>query len=455
MKFRFNKHILKLFFIMAVPLALQNLISVSVNLIDNLMIGALGDTAIAAVNSANQFFFVYNLLVFGTVSGSGVFLAQFWGKRDLTGIRKTLGLCILIAMPLGILFGIAAFFAPGAIMHIFSRDLAVIELGIKYLKIVAFTYPLTAATLIAASLVKSVEKVKIPLVASVAAIGFNAVFNYLLIFGKFGFPKLGVEGAAYATLLARAVEFLIIYVLTLREVGFLREKLSDYFSFSGAFVKQFIKTSLPVILNEGLWSIGVSVYFIIYARTGNSPREGTAAVAAVNISSLAEKLSSVFAFGMANAVAVIIGKEIGIGRRKKAFFGAAQFCVLAFLSGLLFGAVMIAAAPAFISCFAVSPEAASHAKILITILGAALAIKNYNLIVIVGIFRGGGDTVFSCLLDVLGVWAVGIPCAFITGMVLKLPLPIVFASTLIEEIIKFVLGTIRIRNKKWLHDLVN
>lgn len=438
----------------AVPLALQNLVTTSVSLVDNLMIGSLGDTAIATVNLANQFFFIFNLMLFGMGSGAAVLMAQFWGKKDECGMRRVAGLTFILGLGVSLLFAVCSALFPETIMAIFSADKAVISLGAEYIRIIAVTFPLTAATLVLSYLLKSSEEVKIPLVASTFSIGINIVFNYFLIFGKFGFPKLGVAGAAYATALARFFECAFIYGISFIKIDFLKRHVRDYISFSKDLFKKFVTTSCPVILNETLWSLGVSMYFAVYSRIGITPEDGTSAVAAVNIASLAEKLSSVFVFGMCHAVSIIIGKEIGSGRMRRARYDAGQFSVLAPLCGVLFGAVMVALMNPFISLFKVSDAARVYAVHLIIILAVALPIKNYNLVNIVGVFRGGGDTVFSCLLDVLGVWGIGLPAALITGFVFKLPLEVVFSSTLTEEFVKSIVIFIRIKSGKWVHYLV-
>ncbi|MBO4898081.1 MAG: MATE family efflux transporter [Clostridia bacterium] len=451
----FNKITLRTFFAITLPLAAQNLITVLVNLVDNIMVGRLGDTAIATVNSANQFFFIYTLFVFGAVSGSGVLMAQFWGKKDMGGIRRTTGLCVWATLTAGLILGVFLFAFPETIMRIFSKDASVIEGGARYIKITAATYPLTALSLSVSATVKNVERVRLPLISSTAAIIINVLFNYLLIFGKFGFPALGVSGAAYATLLARAAECVLIIFLAVTQVDFITKNIKDYFDIPKDFIKKYFKISFPVMFNETLWSIGISLYVAVYARTGLTPEDGTAAVAAANISNIMERLCNVFAFGMAYAVSIIIGKEIGSGRVKRAVYDASQFSVISFLSGIIFGAVMAFAAPFYLRLFALSDAAYIYARNIIFMLSFSLAFRNFTLIAIVGIMRGGGDTLYACILDLGGVWLLGVPCVFIAGILLKLPLEFVFASSLIEEIVKFFLSIRRVKSRKWIHDLVN
>lgn len=452
--FKINKITFKTFMVIAIPLALQNLMMTAVNLVDNLMVGALGDTAIATVNLANQFFFIFSLMLFGMGSGSAVLLSQFWGKGDKSGMRRIAGLTFVLGLFIGLLFGIIAFIFPEFIMKIFSDDPAVITSGKVYIRIIAATYPLTAATTVISYFLKSTEEVKIPLWGSIFSITINILFNYLLIFGKFGFPELGIAGAAYATLLARIVECIYVYVAGFVNIEFLRQNLKDYISFSKELLSSFFKISCPVILNETLWSLGISLYFVIYSRIGATPEDGTAAVAAVNVASLAEKLASVFIFGMSHAVSIIIGKEIGSGRIKRARYSAAQFGFISILVGIIFGLFMVAIMPVFISLFAVSAQAEIYARNLIIIMALSLPVKNFTLVNIVGVLRGGGDTIFSCVLDVCGVWFLGIPSALIAGFVLKLPLEAVFAATLLDEVFKFVILYKRVKNGKWVHYLV-
>lgn len=452
---RFNKRTLKTFLFIAMPLALQNLITVCINMVDNVMVGTLGDSAIATVNLANQFFFIFSLMVFGLSSGAAVFMAQFWGKKDYSGIRHAAGINLIAGLAAGLIFGIAAFFIPDKIMMIFSRDPAVIQGGAVYIKILSVTYPLTAATAAVSYLLKSVENVKIPLVSSLLSVGINIVFNYFLIFGKFGFPELGVAGAAWATLLARIVECVLIFTFALINVPFLRQNIKDYIKIPRDILRRFIKTAAPVMLNETLWSMGVSVYSIIYARTGNTPEEGTIAVAAVNISALAERLASTFSFGMGHAVSIIIGKDIGARKKKKALFNASQFAFFAPASGIIFGLIMIFFMPSIINLFNLSPQAEVYARHLIILLGIALPIKTFNTVNIIGTFRGGGDTTFACLLDVVSIWCLGIPTVAVAGLVLRLPLELVVATTFLEETVKCIIIITRLRNQKWLHDLVN
>lgn len=454
-KFRFNKITIKYFLTIAIPLALQNLVTTAVSLADNVMVGSLGDSAIASVNQANQYFFVYSLILFGICSGSSVFIAQYWGKRDYKNIRHIAGLGTLIGLAVGLLFAVAGTFMPDSIMKILSTDSSVIEEGSSYLRILAPSFPLTAVALTASFLLKSIENVKLPLFASVAAIFVNIFFNWVLIYGNLGAPALGISGAAYATFIARIVEFLIIIYGVFTSADFLRRGLWDYIRIPKEIISSFISISSPVILNESIWGLGTSLYTVIYARTGSSPEEGTAALAAIHITLLAEKLASVFTFGMGYAVSIIVGKEIGSKRSRRAEFSAYQFSYLAPIVGACFATVLVAVSPFFLKLFNISYEVARTAGIMIIILAIVMPIKSYNLVNIVGTLRGGGDTRFACVLDIGGVWLLSIPLISLCTFVLKFPIEVLYAVSLFEELVKSILVFIRLKRRKWLNDLVN
>lgn len=454
-KFRFNRITIKYFLALAIPLALQNLVTTAVNLADNVMVGKLGDSAIASVNQANQFFFVYSMIIFGICSGSSVFIAQFWGKRDYTNIRRIAGLGTMFGLFVGLIFAALSIFSSLNVMSILSTDSDVIKQGSSYLKILTLSYPLTAIALSAAHLLKSVGNVKIPLFASVVAILTNVFFNWVFIYGNLGAPALGVNGAAYATLIARVIEFSIIIYGALNSVDFLRKNMKDYIKIPKETIKYFINISTPVILNETAWGLGTSLYTVIYARIGNSPEEGTAALAAIHITLLAEKLASVFIFGMGHAIGILVGNEIGSRRNRRAEFSAYQVAYLAPILGSCFAFLMVVFSPLYVMLFNVSLGVALTAKRLIFILAVIMPIKNFNLVNIVGTLRGGGDTSFSCLLDIGGVWFLSLPLIFVCALILKLPIEIVYATSLFEEVIKAILIYQRLKKRKWINDLVN
>ena len=268
----------------ALPVSLQMLLKMIVNFIDTVMIGKLGESAIAGVGLANKYFFVFVLLVFGVESGSGVLASQYMGNNDIKNIRKVLGLGLLLSVVGGIIFATTAFIMPDRLMKIFTNSQDAITIGAAYLGVVCISYPFTAATDIYVAIMRAVGEVKVPVISSIFAIVVNIILNYILIFGKFTFPALGVVGAAIATVVARIFEFLLTIVLIKLKNSPLICSLKNLNPFSKDLINQFFVTAFPVIINESLWGLGTTLYSVVYGRMGD------AAIAAITISTALQDL---------------------------------------------------------------------------------------------------------------------------------------------------------------------
>lgn len=444
-----DKSFYKAMIAIALPIALQNLIASSVNMLDTLMITSLGKESLAAVGLANQIFFFYSVTMFGISTGSSIFIAQFWGKEDSKNIRRILGLALFIGTGLGIVFTLAALFVPEHIMRIFSKDPEVIRLGVEYLKVVAFSYIITGISFSYEIASRSVGQAKMPMVVSFISFMTNALFNYLLIFGKFGFPKLGIRGAAYGTIIARAVEFGLIMYFVYSEHGPLAGSIKEMTDWNSAFVKKYFKTAYPVILNEAMWSLGTVMYSIAYAKIG------TVAAASVQILSTVENIFMVMVFGVANSCTVMIGNKIGAGEEEVAIEYANRYLIISIILGLTLGAALFFSSDFIIGIFGnLTPEMHSTSKKLLTVLSAVLFVKSFNASMIVGVFRGGGDTKFSMILEMSAVWLVGVPLAFLGALVFKFPVYYVTAMVYMEEVLKAIIGIPRVISKKWVTNLI-
>jgi len=433
----------------ALPITLQNLFTSSVNMVDNVMIGQLGKVPLAAVDLANQVSFLLILFLFGTSTGGGVFIAQFWGKQDIKGIRKTLGICLSTSLIAGLIFGFASFFAPEWIMRIFTLDEDVIRTGAEYLTIIAPSLPITAISFAFSVVLRSIEQVTIPLQATTLSIALNGILNYLLIFGIGPFPALGVAGAAIATTIARVIELAYLLIRIYRAKGPAAAKPSELFSFSRAFFFRFFRIALPVILNEVFWSTGMSVYHAIFARMG------TDAIAAFNIMDTISRIAFVLFIGTSSACSVLIGKHLGRGEFDEARKKAGFFALASPFAGLSVGLLCLLFIPILPHIYQVPPEVISNAAGLIVIMAIIFPAKIFNLHLVVGIIRSGGDTVFGMLFDLGGVWLVGVPVTFFTGLVLGLPPVWVYAFACMEEILKLFIGIPRLRSGKWMNSVTN
>ncbi|MCI9068943.1 MAG: MATE family efflux transporter, partial [Lachnospiraceae bacterium] len=319
----------------AVPVAAQALLNTVTNMVDTMMIGTLGETAIAGVGLANKVFFVFNLLIFGIASGSSVLSAQFWGNHDLKNIRKVLGLSLILGLAGSLFFVLPGFLIPKTVMRIFTDSPASSGTGAAYLRLVCLSYPFTAVTNIYVAVMRSMGRVKTPVVTSMIAIFVNILLNYTLIFGHFGAPALGVTGAAIATFTARIVEMASIFIYVYGWKTELAARFSEFFGYSSSLLKEYIRTSLPVIGNEFMWGLGVTMYSLAYGRMGDT------AVAAITISQTIQDMIMVFFQGVAAAATVILGNELGAGRLKEAEEDASRLLWLQIAMSLLLAAFCI------------------------------------------------------------------------------------------------------------------
>lgn len=442
----------KIFYIslinLAMPIVLQNLVSSALNLVDTVMIGQLGETEIASVALANQIFFLLILFLFGISSGAGIFHAQFWGKGDIPNIRRVLGISLICGILTSLIFTLASLIIPTHILAIFSKDANVIAMGGSYLRIVSLSFIMTAVSFCYSFTLRCTGNAGLPTVISFIALGINTALNYVLIFGVFGFPQLGVEGAAIATVFARFVEMALmlaaIYARKLVPAASLKEMLDLKLDF----IKKFFVTMAPVVLNEVLWSLGVTMYSVAYARMG------TGVIASINIASTVERIALVLFMGMANACAVIVGNKIGEGDEHTAFLYAKKLAVIGTFMGIVMGGIVVLSTGWILSVFKISQEVYNDARYVIVIFGIIMVFKVFNMINIVGILRSGGDTKFSLILDTLGVWLIAVPLAFVGGLVWSLPVAMVYLLVNLEEVFKLGFGLKRFLSGKWINNLV-
>lgn len=431
----------------ALPVAMQGMLNTIVNLVDTLMIGTLGETAVAAVGLANKVFFVFSLLVFGVVSGAGVLAAQYWGNRDLKNIRRALGTALMIAGLGSLFFVVPGIWKPELVMRIFTTSGNAVALGATYLPIAALSYPFIAITNVYVAMMRSVGRVKAPVAISSMAIVINIVLNYILIFGKLGMPAMGVAGAAAATLIARIAESGVMLLVVYLTRTPLACRLGEMFGFGRAFFRQFVSTCTPVIANEFMWGLGTTVYSMAYGRMGDD------AVAAITIATTIQDIVVVLFQGLSAATAVILGHEMGAGQLKRAEKYAREFFILSFLTTLAAMGICYGIRWHVISLYRITPQVAQAVNLCLLVFILYMPFKNFNFINIVGVLRSGGDTKVCLIIDTSGVWAIGIPMAFLGGLVLGQPIYVVYAMVLSEELYKAVVGYLRYRQKKWLRNL--
>lgn len=433
---------------LAGPVAVQGFLNNILNMIDSLMIGSLGETPIAAVGLANKVFFVFSLLSFGICSGSSVLSSQYWGKKDIIHIKRVLGISLIFSIIGSLCIALPSILMPEMVMRIFTPKEETIVIGASYLAIVAFSYPINAVSQCYITILRSMNQVKAPVIISFISLFVNAGINYILIFGKFGAPELGAPGAAIGTLVARIFECLAILLVLHIQKHPLVGRIRELFLMEKEFVVHFVKTTLPVIVNEFMWGLGVTMYSLVYGRMGDE------AVAAITITQTFEQLFTVVFQSISASTAVILGNEMGANRLDKAEEYAKNFMFLQVALTLVVGTILYFMRWPIISLYNVTPEVGRYVALCFLSFICYMPSKMFNYVNIVGVLRSGGDTISCLVLDTTGVWCIGIPMAILGGFVLKVPIYIVYAMVLSEEIYKTIFGFLRYKKKKWLRNLV-
>lgn len=444
----YDKRFYKKTLAIAAPVAFQALLNNLLNVIDTIMIGSLGEGELAAVGLANKVFFVLSLVLFGVAGGATVLTAQYWGKKDLPNVRRVLGLSLCIGLCAALVFSVAGICFPQKVMRIFTPDRDTILLGAGYLTIVAISYPFQAISQCYTFFYRAVNKVLFTVIITASAIAVNAVINYTLIYGKFGFPKMGLQGAAIGTLVARIYECLTIITYVYATKGAGAAKLKELFRFDKAFVRKFIKIALPVIFNESIWGIGVTMYALVYGRMG------VVAVAVITATQVVEEMFVAAFNGLASATGVVLGNEMGANRLDDAKRHAKVLLRANLVFSVFLAVLLVSLRKYILSVFSLSEEVFSSAAVCLLIFACYLPFKTNNFVNIVGILRSGGDTKYSLFLDFSGVWCIGVPLGVLGGLILKQPVYIVYAMVMFEEVYKSLVGYLRYRKRKWCKNIV-
>lgn len=431
----------------AIPIAIQNFISSFLNMIDTVMVGKMGETEIAAVGIGNQYFFFFNMFLLGMCAGCGVFISQYWGKGEIGNIKRIMGIGLISAAVFSLTFMVVGFLFPGEIIAAFNTDPRVIDLGAGYLKIILASYLFTGITFLFNFSLRSIGKTVQPMLISALALICNAFFNYLFIFGKFGAPAMGVEGAALATVIARIVETITLVAYIYGRKLVLAASAKELTDVSFEFVKKSYRIIFPVILNDICWGLASVVYAAVYGRMG------TQAVAVVQICNTVNNLFLVAIFGLSSAAAVMVGNSIGAGKESIGKIYAGRFSLLAVALGIVLGVLLALTSPAVLSVFNVSDTVRNDSQIVLNIISVIFFIRVFDVILIVGILRGGGDAKQAFLIEGFTMWFIGVPLTILGAFVFKLPVYSVYALAILEEVSKCILGLIRLKSGRWIRNV--
>ncbi len=444
-----KKKFLKRLLILSVPIIIQQFIQAALNMVDTVMIGRLGSDEIAAVGIANQVFFFVMLIIFGINSGVSVFIAQFYGRDDHKNIKKTMGVSLVSGVIVGAVFCIIAISFPRQLMSLFIDDMHVVELGVSYLRIVAYSYIFMAVSLSFGVASRGVGKTVVPMLVTAVALSVNTTLNYGLIFGNFGLPELGVEGAAIATLVARIIEFILMITIIYGSKSLLAASFKDLLAFDTEFFKKIFIKAGPVLMNEIFWSLGTIVYMWSIGQIGAE------AVASYQITLSAYRFYEVAFVGFASAASVMVGNSIGAGDEELAKHYAKNISTRSIIFSFGVSLIMFILAPLILKFFNVSEGVMIDSLKLFNLYCVYGVFRMYNLMKIVGVFRGGGDTKFAMFTEMGCVWLIGVPMALIGSRVLHLSVFYVVWMILTEEVVKAVICRHRFKSEKWVHNVIH
>lgn len=435
------------------PMILQNLVTNFMALADSFMVGALGETELAAVTMANSVFYVLSLIIFGIQSGTGVLVAQYYGKGRLDAINRIMGMGYYVSLGLTALIALLSFFFPMQLMQLVTNNPDLWEPGAEYARIVGFSYVCMAFSGVYIAVQRSMENPGLGAILLTVSGALNILLNYMFIFGKWGAPAMGCAGAAVATLLSRVLEVLVVTGCFFRSKR-LPVKPGLMLRPGRIIAGDFIKYSLPVVLNEGMWSLAMSLFSIIMGHMPNS----TPILAAYTIAGNIDRMAAVALFAAGNATAVIIGRDIGCGDTKEIYGKGVALNFVCFVTGIISMGLLLTIRATLLDGFIfplmdISAEAGELAKMMLAFIAVIMPLRSLNLCNIVGVFRGGGDVRFGLICDIGPLYCVCLPAAALCGLVFGLGITAVYVCICLDDFCKVFLCLPRLRSGKWINSV--
>lgn len=429
---------------LALPIALQQFMTALVGACDAIMLGKLSQDAMSAVSLATQVTFVFNLFMFAFMAGENMFVAQYYGKGDYTGISQVFSLVTKICGCIAVVFLAGTLFFPEQLMRILTNEETLIVLGSEYLRVIGISYVFSGIAQIFLAIMKNCGAVNMSTLINGVMVILNIALNAVFIFGLSGFPKMGIKGAALATVLATVVQFLwsVGYVLCrIRAVKFsLRSCEKKLFG-------RFWQKAVPLLINNLAWGIGFSMYSVIMGHLG------TDAVAANGIANISKNLVVCFCLGLGNAGSIIVGNRLGADRLQEAKEVGETLTKTAIIAGIVSGLVLIALSPFITKMVDLTPTARGYLQKMLLISSYYIAGKSVNCMTIGGIFAAGGDSKFGMLCDSVTLWCIIVPLGCICAFILKLPVMIVYFVLNLDEIIKLPVVYKHYKKYKWIKNL--
>ncbi|SEP91839.1 putative efflux protein, MATE family [Lachnospiraceae bacterium RM5] len=427
----------------AVPVSLQAMLQSSFSIIDQIMVGQLGEAKIAAVEIGGKPGFVFNFVTGAVAAIAGVMVSQYIGKKDEESVEKSISLNILTVSIIASLFFIICFVFSGSIGGIFTNDIRVLKEATPYIRIMSLTFLLSGVGTILAVVIRCRDKAKYPLYISFVSALVNTFLNWVLIFGHFGFSKMGVKGAAYASLIGQIINIALMILVFLKVNG----KIHFSLKLDKIEKRQYIFMLLPIVTSEFLWTIGQNVNTYIYGHMGTKELAGMAMTGPVQ-GLLIGMLS-----GLAQAAGILIGKRLGEKEYDKAYKESIWLCLYGLAGSLILSIMLILLSNRYVKFFNVEKDVRSIGTMLLITFAILIPVKVENMIMGGGILRSGGKTKYIMYIDVIGTWLVGVPLGLITGVVLKMPIVWVYFILSQEEMVRLIISIVLFKKRKWINTL--
>ena len=417
-------------------------------MVDNIMVGFLGETELAAVGVGSQLFMVHYLVLFGILSGSASFMAQFYGTKDMANIRKVIGFDFTLLAVLGaVIFLLVNCFTDG-ILSLYTEDAAVKALAAQYVRINSLSFLLLAVSSPLEMAFKATQQVRIPMIISNVIFFTNIAINYVLIFGKLGFPKMGVAGAAIGTLSSRIIEVLMNSYFAFRTGNEFCGKVRSYFGWDRELVRRIIKNATPTTINEFFWSFGQTMYVAAFSRIS------TTAYAAYQAANSIFNIFNFAAFSIGDAALILVGEKLGEGDMEYTWKLSKHLIKACILAGLVIGAITILLSQPLSGIFKLTDAGKMYTRYILIVFGATMAADLFNGLQIAGILRAGGDTKFAMISESLCIWLIAVPLAFTASLVWHLPVHLALLVTRTEMIIRGAILAKRYLSKKWMNTVI-
>ena len=427
-----------------IPVMLQQLITVGINFLDNIMVGSFGETPIAAAALANQFYYIFQFVCMGLGSGAVVMSSQFWGSHERDALKVVAAIAMRFTVCISAVFLLASVIWPAGVLRIFTNDLTVVAAGEAYMRLIGVTFIFAGCSSTATYLLRSTGHVRVPLISSIIAFFLNLFFNWVFIFGKLGAPRLELLGAAVGTVIARTFEFLFIcgyFCLKDENLGF---RLKHAFLSGKSLIRKYMQFSLPVIISDTLLGVGLSLGSVVIGHISAE------FVAANSIVGTGNQLITIVNAAMAGASAVVIGNTIGEGDTQRAFRQGIAYLVISVLIGVCCSLIILVLEKPYLTLYSISAETLEIARACFLFLIVMSPIQTPAYVTSKGILRGGGDTRFLMIFDSILVWLFSLPLGALAGLVWHMTPFWVFFFLKIEYGMKGIICTIRFFTKKWI-----